>query len=270
VAYSADGSRIATISRVDQTVRLWSCPDGHELWNRPIERRGSASHPALSPDGARVALIFNGRLNVWNTTQGELAWVEGAIPHPKYSAVFSPNGLNVLVARGNGQVHIRNAADGTLHADSTPPFVNSSCVAYSPDGLRIASGSADGALSVWDIETGAILLEVREHLDGIEQVTFSPDGRYIASTCADGTMRLWSAADGKCLRIHWAGESVRRKSQAVWVPPGVEDESPEGRVISASGDVWRQLAWQAWDYPGAPGEWTRLPLGAYPGEPPGI
>lgn len=270
MACSADGTRIVTHSGADQTIRLWSGSDGSAAWSRACERRDSASHLSMSADGTRIALFYNGRLNVWGAAQGESTWIGKAYGSTKASTAFSPDGLQMIVADNLGHIFILDTLDGTKIKTFKQPLGEIRCLAYSTDGLRIASGSLDGTLYVWDVATGAKLLEVREHLDGIEQVTFSPDGHQIASTSTDGTLRLWSAADGRCLRVHWAGVLAGRKSHAVWVPPGVEDESPGGRVISASGDVWRQLAWQAWDYPGAPGEWTRLPLGAYPGELPGI
>lgn len=78
-------------------------------------------------------------------------------------------------------------------------------------------------------------------------------------------MRLWDAEVGTEVRGHWVSGDRPVQGHAAWVLPGVEAESLEGRILSASGDAWRVLGWQVWDHPSAPGQWTRLPLGPYPG-----
>lgn len=50
---------------------------------------------------------------------------------------------------------------------------------------------------------------------------------------------------------------------AVWRPAGSRSANDPGELIEASGDAWRVLAWQLWDHPSAPGQWTRIPLAGY-------
>lgn len=265
VAFSPDSLRIASASN-DRTIRIWDTNSGkcikvlqgHPNW---------ISSVAYSPDASLIAsAAVDCTANIWDANSGALLHTLTGHRAPATSVAFSPDGLRMASASQDRTVRLWDARSGA-HLKSFLGHKNRvSYVAFSPDGTRLATAAMDCTVRLWDVNSGEMLLTMRGHQAGVTSVSFSPDGSRLSSASNDGTVRLWDAASGAMLRGHWAGDWLSGQGHAIWVPPGAEPEHPEGRLISASGVAWRMLGWQAWDHPSAPGQWTRLPLGAYPGE----
>ncbi len=69
-----------------------------------------------------------------------------------YSLAYSPPELSMIVAGGNGDITVYNAADlGILFQAVNAHAGRVNDVAFSPDGSFIVSGGADGALKLWKI-----------------------------------------------------------------------------------------------------------------------
>jgi len=265
VAFSPDSLRLASASN-DRTIRIWDTNSGkcikvlqgHPNW---------ISSVAYSPDASLIAsAAVDCTANIWDANSGALLHTLTGHRAPATSVAFSPDGLRIASASQDRTVRLWDARSGA-HLKSFLGHKNRiSYVAFSPDGTRLATAAMDCTIRLWDVNSGEMLLTMYGHQAGVTSVTFSPDGSQLASASKDGTVRLWDAASGAMLRGHWAGDRLSGQGYAIWAPPGAEPEHPEGRLISASGDAWRMLGWQAWDHPSAPGQWTRLPLGAYPGE----
>jgi WD40 repeat protein len=67
IAMSQEGSRIATVS-VTGMVKVWDAKDGRELVTAPHGVRGFSI--ALSPDGKRLAVVFESNVRVWRLVSG--------------------------------------------------------------------------------------------------------------------------------------------------------------------------------------------------------
>ncbi|HVW00250.1 MAG TPA: hypothetical protein VHB77_07920, partial [Planctomycetaceae bacterium] len=163
LAFSADGSRVATVS--SDRACIWDPSTGRE-----INRLNSAPYSvlAVSPDLRRLAIggsfhvatpgALNGKLTLLECDSGKTLW--SVNPHGDWDQKF--------------------------------PFRPSiTALAFSPDGKRlIASGSMTkvggrhglpaGAVKLWNAETGELIWERDRLSTRADAVVFSPDGRYVA------------------------------------------------------------------------------------------
>jgi hypothetical protein len=163
VAYSPDGSQIATLSESGPSyLRLWDAATGQQL--REVE---------LGLDGMVIA-----------TTNGNLD--------------YSPDGTQVVVAYANpvarvidtetGQVTLELPHDGSIHS-----------AAFSPDGTRLLTIDPDaGAPVLWDAETGERLITMTVESE-VSTAAFSPDGRQIVG--GGETIQVWDAETGALLAL---------------------------------------------------------------------
>jgi WD40 repeat protein len=168
------------------------------------------------------------------------------------------------VSAHNWSVSVLDVVSGLLLNGLKGEHGMVSCAEFSLDGKQLVTGSVNGVLQVWDTSSGESLHTLRHQGQSILRVRYSSDGLHIVSQSMDGNVRQWDASSGNCVSACWISPWGMPEGHAAWIPPGTESHAPGGRVISASGESWRVVAWQTWGYPGAPGRWTRLPLGAYP------
>jgi len=113
--------------------------------------------PGFSPDG-KYLLTGARTLKLWDTTTYiELRHYPSTIAYQAWSAVFSPDGKNILIANSDGIaekwfVHrIRNCPSLAV----TWGLFSSGNV--SPDGKYVFTGSLDGTARLWDAKTGVEL-----------------------------------------------------------------------------------------------------------------
>jgi len=142
------------------------------------------------------------------------------------SVAFSPNGKLLVTGDSNGEIHLRQVADGK-HLFTCKGHTNwVVSLAFSPNGSTLASSSSDHAVKLWDVSTGQCLKTLQEHDHEVWSVAFSPDGRILASGSDDNTIRLWDTITGKCLRIFQGHTS--------WVLSVTF--SPDGRILASGSD----------------------------------
>lgn len=77
------------------------------------------------------------------------------------------------------------------------------------------------------------------------------------SASRNNTLRLWDTATGETLRVYLATDS----GTAYFDPRPIRDANDTTpRLIHATSEIWRHLAWQV---PTADGGWERVPLESF-------
>jgi WD40 repeat protein len=207
LAFSPDGSILASGAQDDNVIRVWDVAAGREL--RQLEgHTGWIRSLAFSPDGSILASGSTDRTVIlWDAESGrQLRTLEG---HADFlgNIAFSPDGASLASASRDGTVRVWDVAAGRerddfaytapLNPDDSAPFWLTG-VSWSPDGDTLAVGSISGSVYILDAATGRQQRELQGH-DGwvvIRGVSFSPDGDLLASASLDGTVHLWSPRTG--------------------------------------------------------------------------
>ncbi|MEG4532303.1 CHAT domain-containing protein [Microcoleus sp. D2_18a_D3] len=232
--FSPDARQILTTN--GENIRLWDTK-GNLL---SVLQGHSYINAVFSPDGSKI-LPSDCQcypVSLWDSTGNLL--VQFSVPKTMavglvglivYSAVFSPDGRQILTISGSKTARLWDIK-GSLLAEF--PLGHEGSVrsaVFSPDGHQILTASRDETARLWDIK-GNLLAEFRGHKERIETAIFSPDGRQILTTSLDHTARLWDTKGNLLAEFRGHDNLV---TSAVF--------SPDGRqILSASRDrtarVW--------------------------------
>jgi eukaryotic-like serine/threonine-protein kinase len=208
VAFSADGERVASISR-DQTLKVWDASNGRVLFSVPVPHSNvqfTYLKCCFGPNGKLLAMGDSTRnlVTVHDAENGrELHTFAGFAP------IFSPDGERLAAIDVSlKQVRIYKVSSGAELRSCPFPGYQVFSFAFQPDGLWAAAVRPDRTIRVWNVETDEAKFTLRGQTTGNFKAVFSPDGRRIASAGVDGTIKLWDATDGKdlgAINAHPAG-----------------------------------------------------------------
>ena len=158
IAFSPDGSTLASGSSMDRTIRLWDAATGEHLETLIGHNSGILSLD-FSPDGRVLASGSDGEIRLWNASTGQHLQTLAGYTADVSCVSFSVDG-RILAGGSDGEIRLWDAITGrhvkTLLVDGYVRGID-----FSPDGRRLASAVA-GSLYLWDIilSTTPVLTDV--------------------------------------------------------------------------------------------------------------
>jgi WD40 repeat protein/DNA-binding SARP family transcriptional activator len=216
---SGDGRLLATGSD-DNTVRLWSLPDGHR---RGVLRfRDDVRDAQLSPDGRWLTVVLvdddrdHGTVEIWDAHSRRLAHRVRIVNFPGFTR-FSPDGRLLAVGDRFNRTQVWSTASWKpvtrwLGGDASGILT----AQISPNGRTLATGSDTGILRLWDIESEQA---IGAPLPGVPSravvPTFTPDGKRLIASYDTGRAYIWDIRP-QSLASHACQVAGRRLTRAEW------------------------------------------------------
>jgi WD40 repeat protein/serine/threonine protein kinase len=252
VAFSPDGSYLASASWGERTVRVWDAGSRTLLHTSTLPPNIlNLFHLAFSPDGKRIATAAasNERqavVNIWEAATGREAFKpireSKSVP---FFVTFDPTGRYLVREGPEHTVQVRDADTGNVVGVLGRHGLQIWGMAFSPDGSRLATASNDGTVRVWAWDPDHLgheqkpELELGVRVDGYgDRVAFSPDGRCLATGGEGSSVKIWDARTG-AVRQTLLGHSLDVFAVAF---------SRDGRWLATAGEdttvrVWNTSTW---------------------------
>jgi WD40 repeat protein len=272
--FSPDGRHVLVASHDREMAWIHDAGTGREMAvlrprspnrGQPDTGQHNFDNLEFSPDGRQVlAASPTGKAYLFDAATGkELFVLAEDDDHPRYYAIFSPDGRRVLTAcdcisprtalihfspnrRDNAAVSIWDADTGKLLVTLKPaqpqPKGTYAAAAFSPDSRRVLAACPDHTVRLWDTASGKEQVVLRGHSGKVNSAVFSPDGQRVLTASDDLTARIWEAATGTelvTLKGHAKGvqEWERGISCAVF--------SFDGKQVATGGKEGTARLWDA-------------------------
>jgi WD40 repeat protein len=241
IGFLPDGKRLVSIGW-DDTLRIWDLETGRNTATQDL-RSGCFSGLAISPDGQTLAtasaqvievwqtdtlkqlrqwrggpglcdLCFspNGktllsgacRLAPWDVATGRERMPRDAHRGPVYSAVFTPDGRQVI---SSGDTTVRfwdvASAEQVRKLDVRSKWRPYAPLILTPDGKAFATPGSDNVVRFWDVETAEQLPGGLEHEGDVVALAVSPDGEVLVSSSYEDRNGETQADSNPCRLNYW-------------------------------------------------------------------
>jgi len=196
VAYSPDGSLIASGSGASGEVCIWDSATGELREPNLVGHRGGVTAIVFLPNSRRlVSSSYDKTIRVWDVESGKTV-VGPLMSHDGWvtSIAVSPDGALIASASNDRTIRIFDSTTGEQLREPLTGHENAiNCIAFTLDSKRIVSGSHDMTIRLWDVEgdQGLIWKLDDAHSNVILCLAMSPSGRYVASGSMDSTIKIW-------------------------------------------------------------------------------
>lgn len=182
VNFTANGQQLLTLG-IDQSLRVWSLPDG-ELLKQQTIGAGNSGGFTISRQTNRIAVGCNdGTIRLYSVDD-----MPDAQPNPVLSTITRLLSPSADAVSDDGASKTADRADGPLVIDAHGGVITH--VRFAPDG-RLVSGDWQGRLHFWNPETGEELASLQAHDSVAGLFRFTRDGRQMISCDLYGHARVW-------------------------------------------------------------------------------
>jgi WD40 repeat protein len=227
VAWSPDGTLVATAGGYGQGIRIWDARDGRRR-GPDIEHLGENRSLAWSPDGRRLAAIA-WDLGVWDAESGRRVLAITPVGELR-SVAFSPDGLRLAIGGTEGVVRVLDAATGRERVALFTGGTKVTNLAFHPDGRRLfAAGWKMGGVKVFDPDRDPRGRGFDQWLRQLAALTFGDGGLRIVGIA-------WDSRHLVSLDPTEGGVRLTRRLAVTGAPGWPRGDfafSPEGRRLAA-------------------------------------
>jgi WD40 repeat protein len=209
LAFSFDGSRVASAGRVEGEVRVWKVDDGrlvHLFKPQPFNPRAHYI-PALSfsPNGtALAATLQTGNLLVWDLRTGRESEPFPTCTLADGPRAFSPDGGIIATSGGRPVLHLWDRATGKdrlATPDAHDDIVGA--LLFLGGGKTLVSASDDRTVRIWDLTgspgRGSHQRMVLRHQGWVRTMAVSPDEKTLVTGTSypgENSVYLWDLTTG--------------------------------------------------------------------------
>ena len=191
VAISSDGKTLAAGS-LDETVLLFSLPDGNLLATIKEKKTGGVRALALTPDGKTLIAGFgDGTIRLWSLPDARLLATLKEHKAVVRTLAITPDGTTFASGSRDETIRLWSLPEGRLLSTLEGNQFGVNALAIARDGRMLISGSSDYAIKFWSLPDGHLLTTWMTP-GRADALAITPDGKKVAGALWDDTVRLWS------------------------------------------------------------------------------
>jgi WD40 repeat protein len=262
MAWSPDGTTLASIGREDNTLRLCDPSAAKPPHTINLPRSITTNPIAWSPDGRYVGTIRvvdeKYFLCACDVATGTIVRAV-TLPSEHCSLAWSPSGKLVATGSFHGEPAVK-VWDLMARREvwEAPARCGGVGVAFSPDGVSLALGTFHGEVCLYEAGSGRETWSVSGQcgLEGSAFAASSPDGAHFATAHfapKNNGVRLWDTYSGRILRELPSGSQSGGPMGASWSPDGALLATSVGYVgvwlwRTDGGTLVRKLPGPPWGY----------------------